>query len=224
MTEEIERLLELGRMDLEAGYPQYARAYFEKVLDLDSANPEATEGLTQVDEALRLKAFFDSLETQPVKPTPGMPVELPHKAVQKASIPEEEAEVRAISPTQQSSEGLREGAKSLEVLCAFCRSPMDIDADVCPHCGKRGGFSHSYERRWGILGFIVGIPISFVFFKWMISAVGGDVCSPVYLFFFLLVPFLVMWVGARIGGGLAWKDRKRAKASKGGAGAEGEKR
>jgi tetratricopeptide (TPR) repeat protein len=208
-SEQVDKLITFGQMALEQGWYDQAREYFEQALALDASNREAMKGLARIYEILSHK------EATAVEPIEDKLVELPHKPVQKASIPEEEAKVQAISPTQQSSEGLREGAKRLEVLCAFCRSPMDIDADVCPHCGKRGGFSHSYERRWGILGFIVGIPISFLFFKWMISAVGGDVCSPVYLFFFLLVPFLVMWVGARIGGGLAWKDRKRAKASKG---------
>jgi len=53
--DEIERLLELGRMDLEAGYPQYARAYFEKVLALDSANRAATEALTNIEAILTRK-------------------------------------------------------------------------------------------------------------------------------------------------------------------------
>ncbi len=54
--DEIERLLELGRKDLEAGYPQYARQYFEKVLALDSANREATEALAKIEAVLARKA------------------------------------------------------------------------------------------------------------------------------------------------------------------------
>lgn len=50
MTEEIERLLELGRMDLEAGHPGFAHQYFEKVLALEPANQEAKEALAQIRE------------------------------------------------------------------------------------------------------------------------------------------------------------------------------
>jgi small-conductance mechanosensitive channel len=62
--EEIQKLLALGRMDMEAGYPQYARQYFEKVLVLDASNQEAIEGLEQVDKALEVEAYLKSLETQ----------------------------------------------------------------------------------------------------------------------------------------------------------------
>jgi len=57
MTEKIERLLELGQMDLEAGYPEYARQYFEKVLALDSANREAIDALARIDELSRREAM-----------------------------------------------------------------------------------------------------------------------------------------------------------------------
>jgi hypothetical protein len=47
---EIERLLELGWMELEAGHAGSAHQYFEKVLALDSANQEAKEALAQTRE------------------------------------------------------------------------------------------------------------------------------------------------------------------------------
>jgi len=55
MTEEIGRLLELGLMDLKAGYPQYAREYFEKVLELDPDNQEAKEALVEIEAMLSRK-------------------------------------------------------------------------------------------------------------------------------------------------------------------------
>ena len=67
--DEIERLLELGHKDLEAGYPEYARQYFEKVLALDSANREAIDALARIDEILsrRVAAAQKRAEEQPRK-------------------------------------------------------------------------------------------------------------------------------------------------------------
>jgi len=92
MTEEIERLLELGRMDLEAGYAEYARQYFDHVLELDPSNREAMKGLARVNEILSRR------ETVPVEPPPGMavepkqdePGEPPHEVEQERSIPEKQ--------------------------------------------------------------------------------------------------------------------------------------
>jgi ferric-dicitrate binding protein FerR (iron transport regulator) len=68
MNGEIERLLNLGRMDLDAGYPEYARQYFEKVLALDSTNREAIEALAQIEAILSRKASFEPRpETQPTE-------------------------------------------------------------------------------------------------------------------------------------------------------------
>ena len=79
MPDEIEKLLALGRMDLEAGYPEYAREYFEKVLVLDAANREAIDALAEIDALLeRRRASFESVkpeaesaqpEVTPAKPT-----------------------------------------------------------------------------------------------------------------------------------------------------------
>jgi hypothetical protein len=55
MMDEIERLLELGKKDLEAGYPEYARQYFEQVLSLDADNAEALQAISEIDEMLRPK-------------------------------------------------------------------------------------------------------------------------------------------------------------------------
>lgn len=64
MNGEIERLLNLGRMDLEAGYSEYARAYFEKVFALDPNNREATEALAEIDEILSGKAPLEPTKPQ----------------------------------------------------------------------------------------------------------------------------------------------------------------
>lgn len=55
MTEEIEKLLELGKKDLEAGFAEYSRQYFEQVLSLDATNEEALEAIARIDEMLRPK-------------------------------------------------------------------------------------------------------------------------------------------------------------------------
>jgi hypothetical protein len=59
MNSEIEKLLDLGRMDLEAGYPEYARQYFEKVLALDATNQEAREAIVKIEAMLSRKVSFE---------------------------------------------------------------------------------------------------------------------------------------------------------------------
>ena len=73
MMDEIERLLDLGRADLEAGYPQYAREYFQKVLALDADNEMAKQAIAQIDEMLRPKPPFrlTGAEEAPAKPASG---------------------------------------------------------------------------------------------------------------------------------------------------------
>lgn len=70
--DEIERLLELGRMDLEASYPEYARGYFEKVLALDATNREAIDALARIDEILsrRMATPVKPIQHEPAKPSP----------------------------------------------------------------------------------------------------------------------------------------------------------
>jgi len=79
MIEEIERLLELGRTDLQAGYPQYARVYLQKVLELDADNETAKQAIAEIDALLEHgRASFESVkpevksvqpEVTPAKPT-----------------------------------------------------------------------------------------------------------------------------------------------------------
>jgi len=68
--DEIDRLLRLGRKDLEAGYPQYARQYFEKVLALDASNQEAIDALARIDGILsrRTATAVEPIQVKPVKP------------------------------------------------------------------------------------------------------------------------------------------------------------
>ena len=80
MTDEIERLLTFGKKDLEAGYPQYARQYFEKVLALDATNREAIDALARIDEILSRKA------TVPVKPIQHEPAKPSPKVVTKGKV------------------------------------------------------------------------------------------------------------------------------------------
>lgn len=49
-------------------------------------------------------------------------------------------------------EGELKGA--VYVQCKNCRKMMSIDANICPHCGKSGGFSYSYILGGLILGMI----------------------------------------------------------------------
>jgi hypothetical protein len=70
--DEIERLLKLGRADLAAGYPQYARQYFEQVLALDATNREAIDALVRIDEILSRQATVPAkpIQHEPAKPSP----------------------------------------------------------------------------------------------------------------------------------------------------------
>jgi hypothetical protein len=92
MMDEIERLLELGKKDLEAGYPEYARQYFEQVLSLDADNAEALEAIARIDEMLRpkppsrLKGAKEDEELEEADSSEGVGVE-------EADLPEDE-EVR----------------------------------------------------------------------------------------------------------------------------------
>ena len=70
MTEDIERLLDYGRMGLETGQYEQAREDFEKVLALDPSNREAMKGLARVNETLSRKeaAAVKPIQHKPVKP------------------------------------------------------------------------------------------------------------------------------------------------------------
>ncbi len=81
---DIEKLLSYGRMDLEAGYPEYARQYFESVLALDASNREAIEGLIRANEIL------SRMMPTPVEPTRAEPVEPPRKVSLGPTRPEVE--------------------------------------------------------------------------------------------------------------------------------------
>lgn len=84
--EEIQKLLALGRMDLEASYPEYARGYFEKVLALDATNREAIDVLARIDGILSRK------EAAAVKPTQDESIESSAQVERKRSIPAKKIE------------------------------------------------------------------------------------------------------------------------------------
>ncbi|MGA9347914.1 MAG: UvrD-helicase domain-containing protein [Anaerolineae bacterium] len=65
MADNIEKLLEYGRMDLEAGYPKYAHEYFEQVLVLDATNKKAREALAEIDNMLAHKIVAASVRPSP---------------------------------------------------------------------------------------------------------------------------------------------------------------
>lgn len=62
--EDIEKLLAYGRMDLEAGYPQYAREYFETVLALDASNEQAREALAEVEAILARQVSLEPIQAE----------------------------------------------------------------------------------------------------------------------------------------------------------------
>lgn len=106
MENRIEELLELGRMDLEAGYPEYARQYFEQVLELDPSNRKAMKGLIRVSEILSRK------EAAAVEPIHGEPVKPPPKPEMQPAEQEE-------GSAKQKTEGLLKGGLKIGCGVAF---------------------------------------------------------------------------------------------------------
>ncbi len=74
--DDIERLLDYGRMGLETGQYEQAREDFEQVLTLDPSNREAMKGLARVNEILSRRVAFERIK----------PEALPAKTASKAHI------------------------------------------------------------------------------------------------------------------------------------------
>jgi len=84
MTDDIEQLLDYGRIGLETGQYEQAREDFEKVLALDPSNREAVEGLARANEILSRRV------PTPVEPTRAEPVEPLRKVSLETIKPEVE--------------------------------------------------------------------------------------------------------------------------------------
>ncbi len=181
--DEIERLLELGHMDLEAGYPEYARQYFEKVLALDASNQEAIEGLAQVDKALEHKAFFESLETQAAKPANSdrsitewirdkfrRSQEWVTKSVQRAREKREDRDKEFAKLRErfakQEQERAEEKAREIEkVKQAWAeervrRGNVPLQLGQCPECGSMNSYKHKEISGVGCLAMVLFFPVS----------------------------------------------------------------
>jgi ribosomal protein L40E len=184
--DEIERLLRLGRMDLEAGYPQYARIYFEKVLALDAANPEALDGLALVDEILRRQVSFEPIkpEVKPVQPQCADEIEvtLDHKV---SFEPEKPAEP-VIVPIGEALEGQAKRANDK------LRHERRIEMQLTGLDLLLNAFDISFD--WRKLGFtILGLVATFVAaypFFWIATEVDNTAIGAI----FILVMLAVVWV------------------------------
>jgi len=77
MTDDIERLLDYGRMGLETGQYEQAREDFEKVLALDPSNREAMKGLARANEILSRK---EALAAEPTRRIPEKRTEGPRRS------------------------------------------------------------------------------------------------------------------------------------------------
>jgi ribosomal protein L40E len=184
--DEIEKLLEFGHMDLEAGYPQYAREYFEKVLALDAANPEALDGLARVDEILRRQVSFKPTkpEEKPVQPqyADGIEVTSDHEV---SFEPEKPAEP-VIVPRGEALQG--QAKRANEELRHKRRMEMQLTGlDLLLKA-----FDVSFD--WRKLGFtILGLVVTFVAaspFLWIAAEVDNTAIGAI----FMLIMLVVVWV------------------------------
>lgn len=88
-------------------------------------------------------------------------------------------------------EGEQKGA--VYVQCKNCIKMMSIDANICPHCGKKGGFSYPYILG----GLIVGMVGSVLYIH--LTTGGGDLFSSAICGACIINPFF--WAFT-IGGGI----------------------
>ncbi len=144
--DEIERLLELGHKDLEAGYPEYAREYFEKVLALDATNREAIDALARLNEILsrREAVGVEVIQGEPVEPPP------------KPEI--QPTEQKAEPPTQRFQEMIKRLARLFGTLAVIggllfvLLLPLGIliDADILGYLAIAGFYAALF---FGVLWF-----------------------------------------------------------------------
>jgi len=134
MTDDIERLLDYGRMGLEAGQYEQAREDFKKVLALDPSNREAMKGLARVNEILSRR------EALAAEPTRVEPVKPQRRTAQPRSIPEKRMEGQQRSPVQWFRERSRLGKLAVVVgvpllllcLCAGLVSLVSPTPEATP--------------------------------------------------------------------------------------------
>lgn len=85
MTDDIERLLDYGRIGLETGYYEQARDNFEQVLALDPSNREAMKGLARANEMLsRREDVQPARQARPARQEPARPT---HTAEPQRTVP-----------------------------------------------------------------------------------------------------------------------------------------
>lgn len=121
---------------------------------------------------------------------------------------------KAENAIENTNEEVKEN-KSVTSPCPHCNEPMSIDARICPHCGKSGGFAHSYIMGYGFSGALIGIVINIAicnsgtedvdFFSSAI--VSACVCNPL----FWTITFPLMFIGVVIGFIHAEIDKKKIK-------------
>ena len=117
--EEVDKLINFGKMALEQGWYDQAREHFEQALALDPSNREAMKGLARVNELLSRK------EATAAEPIRGEPVEPLRRTAQ--SIPEKRSEGQRGSPVQWFKSQSRLGkiailASMALLFCCLCVS------------------------------------------------------------------------------------------------------
>ncbi len=112
------------------------------------------------------------------------------KDVEEAAIKLSAKNVQIKTITEK-VEGELKGA--VYVQCGNCRKMMSIDANICPHCGTKGGFSYSY-----ILGGIIFGMVGSVLYVYLTTE-GVDLFSSVICGACIINP--IFWAFT-IGGGI----------------------
>ena len=147
MTDDIERLLDYGRLGLETGRYEQAREDFEKVLALDPSNREAMKGLARVNEIMSRR------EALTAEPTRVEPVEPQLRIARAQRIPEKRTEGQRRSPLQWFRERSRLGKLAVVVgvpllflcLCAGLASVISPTPEATP-TPVRGAVTPAYTK------------------------------------------------------------------------------
>ena len=195
-ADDIGKLLTYGQMALEQGWYDQARQHFEQALALDADNREAIEGLTQVDEALKLKAFFESPGIPPVRPAqPAKPASKVNSVLEWIGKKREERARDIARQREEIAKREEEKAKEIaEVKQAWAeerarRGNVPLQLGQCPECGK----IDSYRKKDDSGCIATGILLIFVVGGFLTIVMGMEICvgSGILIFLLLLVELLL---------------------------------
>ena len=187
MTDDIERLLDYGRMGLETGQYEQAREDFEKVLALDPSNRGAMKGLARANEILSRKAAT-AVEPMEAETPAGPPlakrlmvgVNSVVEALEEYSQKRARAwEGRARVREEQSQKRAREAAERQAAWEAqrAQRGGAPFLLGQCPECGSVNSKKFKDIGCKGELAFALTLPLSLLVYPLLPDAYRCKVCG-----------------------------------------------